>query len=66
MLAMTISGESEFTEQGLLLAAEIADYLVRDSSLASARYLAFMDNYTLSIHHDTVRRRYRVLNPEQN
>ncbi|MCH7938713.1 MAG: tetratricopeptide repeat protein [Candidatus Marinimicrobia bacterium] len=66
MLAMTISGESEFTEQGLLLAAEIADYLVRDSSLASARYLAFMDNYTLSIHHDTVRRRYRVLNPEGN
>ncbi len=66
MLAMTISGESEFIELGLLLAAEIADYLVRDTGLASARYLAFMDNYALSIHHDTVRRRYRVLNPEQN
>ncbi len=66
MLAMTISGESEFIELGLLLAAEIADYLVQDTGLASARYLAFMDNYTLSIHHDTVRRRYRVLNPEQD
>jgi len=64
MLAMTISGETEFTELGLLMAAEIADYLMQDSGLASARYLSFMDDYTLSVHHDTVRRRYRTLNPE--
>jgi tetratricopeptide (TPR) repeat protein len=65
-LCLAIPGTSEFSELGLLLAAELADYLVRDGTLASTRYLSFLDLYPLSIHSDAVRLRYRALNPEAN
>jgi len=65
-LGLTITGDSEFNELGLLLAAEIADYLVGDANLASQRYLEFLDSYPLSVHHDAVRLRYRTLNPQFN
>ncbi len=62
-LCFTIPGETEFSELGQLLAAELADYLLADSETASARYLAFLDTYPLSIYGDAVRLRYREINP---
>ena len=65
-LGLSIAGDTEFNEMGLLLAAEIADYLVGDKNAAATRYLSFLDTYPLSIYHDPVRLRYRVLRPEFN
>lgn len=65
-VSLSIAGDTEFNEMGLLLAAEIADYLVGDKNAAATRYLAFLDTYPLSIYHDPVRLRYRVLRPEFN
>ena len=65
-LALTIPGEAEFSELGLLLAAELADYLLGDADLASTRYLSFLDTFPLSIYGEAVRLRYRALNPEVN
>ncbi|UCD36703.1 MAG: tetratricopeptide repeat protein [Fidelibacterota bacterium] len=65
-LTLTITGETEFTELGLLTAAELADHLKDDAALASTRYLAFLDTYPLSIYSDAVRLRYRTLNPEED
>ncbi|UCH63063.1 MAG: tetratricopeptide repeat protein [Fidelibacterota bacterium] len=62
-LCHAVPGETEFSELGRLLAAEMADYLLTDPELASARYLAFMDTYPQSIYGDAVRLRYRELNP---
>ncbi len=63
-LCAGIKGETEFSELGNLIYAEIADYLRNDVEQASARYLDFMDRYSMSIHYDTVRRRYRSINPD--
>lgn len=63
---LSIAGDTEFNELGLLLAAEIADYLVGDKNAAVTRYLSFLDAYPLSIYHDPVRLRYRALRPEFN
>ncbi len=63
-LCLSIPGETEFSELGQLLAAELADYLLADTELASTRYLTFLDTYPLSIYGDAVRLRYRALNPE--
>jgi len=62
-LCHAVPGETEFSELGQLLAAEMADYLLADSDLASTRYLSFLDTYPLSIYGDAVRLRYRDLNP---
>jgi len=62
-LCHAVPGETEFSELGQLLAAEMADYLLADSELASARYLTFLDTYPLSIYGDAVRLRYREINP---
>ncbi len=50
-------------ELGLLLAAELADYLAADSDRAAERYLTFVDTYPLSIYADAARLRYRELRP---
>ncbi|UCH10503.1 MAG: tetratricopeptide repeat protein, partial [Fidelibacterota bacterium] len=63
-LSLAIPGTSEFSELGLLLAAELADYLLGNTTAASTRYLSFLDAYPLSVHSDAVRLRYRALNPE--
>ncbi|MFC1481969.1 hypothetical protein ACFL6E_06970 [Candidatus Neomarinimicrobiota bacterium] len=63
-LCVDVKGDTEFRELSSLMQAEIADYLRNDGEQASSRYLAFMDNYTMSIHYDTARRRYRLINPE--
>lgn len=63
-LCLVISGETEFTELGHLLAAELADHLLADNELASARYLTFLETYPLSIYGDIVRLRYREINPD--
>lgn len=63
-LCMTIPGDTEFTELGQLLAAELADYQLDNSEIASRRYLNFLDTFPLSIYRDAVRLRYRELNPE--
>ncbi len=65
-VSLSITGDTEFNEMGLLLAAEVADYLVGDRDAAATRYLSFLDTYPLSIYHDSVRLRYRVLRPEFN
>jgi len=62
-LCHAVPGETEFSELGQLLAAEMADYLLADSELASTRYLTFLDTYPQSIYGDAVRLRYRELNP---
>jgi hypothetical protein len=62
--ALQLSGEPEYGELGLLLAAEVADYLAADPAVASDRYLAFLEAYESSIYHDPVRLRYRTLNPD--
>ncbi|MFC1543134.1 tetratricopeptide repeat protein [Candidatus Neomarinimicrobiota bacterium] len=62
-LSLAITDKAEFSELGLLLAAELADYLQSDPVTASDRYLAFMDAYPSSIYSDSVRLRYRELNP---
>ncbi len=64
-LSLDIPGNTEFSELGLLLAAELADYLLEDSRLASTRYLFFLDTYPISVYSDAVRLRYRELNPEE-
>ena len=63
-LCLSIPGETEFSELGQLLAAELADYLLADTEMASIRYLSFLDTYPLSIYGDAVRLRYREINPE--
>ncbi|MCK4577413.1 MAG: hypothetical protein KAU50_01405 [Candidatus Marinimicrobia bacterium] len=63
---LTISDETEFGELGLLMAAEIADYLLSDTGLASTRYLTFMESYPSSLNYHAVRLRYRELNPKEN
>ncbi|MFC1618988.1 tetratricopeptide repeat protein [Candidatus Neomarinimicrobiota bacterium] len=63
-LCMTIPGDTEFTELGQLLAAELADYQLDDPEIASTRYLSFLDTFPMSIYRDAVRLRYRELNPE--
>ncbi|MFB0515649.1 MAG: tetratricopeptide repeat protein, partial [Candidatus Neomarinimicrobiota bacterium] len=65
-LCLAIPGETEFSELGLLLAAELADYLLANTELASNRYLSFLDTFPMSIYGDAIRLRYRVLNPEAN
>jgi tetratricopeptide (TPR) repeat protein len=65
-LCGTIPGDTEFTELGQLLAAELADYQLDDPEIASARYLNFLDTFPLSIYRDAVRLRYRELNPESD
>lgn len=62
--ALQLSGDPEYGELGLLLAAEVADYLAADPAVASDRYLAFLEAYDSSIYHDPVRLRYRTLNPD--
>lgn len=62
-LSLNLPGETEFTELGLLLAAELADYLAADSDRAAERYLTFVDTYPLSIYADAARLRYRELRP---
>jgi len=62
--ALQLSAEPEYGELGLLLAAEVADYLAADPVVASDRYLAFLEAYDSSIYHDPVRLRYRTLNPD--
>ncbi|MEE9162208.1 MAG: hypothetical protein V3U35_04465, partial [Candidatus Neomarinimicrobiota bacterium] len=64
MLGLGLPEESEFGELGLLLAAEVSDYLTGDSDRAAGYYLAFLDAYPLSIHADAARLRYRTLHPE--
>jgi tetratricopeptide (TPR) repeat protein len=63
-LCFGVKGGTEFRELSSLMYAEIADFLRNDGEQASSRYLAFMDNYTMSVHYDTARRRYRFINPE--
>ncbi len=63
-LCIAIKGNTEFNELSRLMHAEIADFLRNDKEQASELYLAFMDDYTMSIHYDTARRRYRLINPE--
>ena len=63
-LALGLGANVEYAEAGLLLAAEVADYLAGDPLQASQHYLAFLDAYGSSVHHDVVRLRFRKLNPD--
>ena len=64
MLGLGLPKDSEFGELGLLLAAEVSDYLSGDSERAAGHYLTFLDTYPLSIHADAARLRYRTLHPD--
>ena len=63
-IALNLPDGSQYAELGLLLAAESADYLMVDPELASRRYITFLESFETSVHHDEVRRRFRVLNPD--
>ena len=63
-IALDLPDGTQYAELGLLLAAESADYLMVDPQLASQRYIAFLESYETSVHHDEVRRRFRSLNPD--
>ncbi|MFC1746714.1 hypothetical protein ACFLZR_00075 [Candidatus Neomarinimicrobiota bacterium] len=65
-LCLSIAGNSEFNELGLLMAAEIADHMMGNVNRASEHYLQFIVQYPLSVHHDAARLRYRALNPQFN
>ncbi|NOZ07510.1 MAG: hypothetical protein GXO91_01380 [FCB group bacterium] len=60
-ITLTMDGESLYAELGMIMRAEIKDYLENDLAAAIDIYLEFLDKYPLSIYYDDVRIRLREL-----
>ncbi len=60
-ITLTIEGGSLYAELGMIMRAEIKDYLEDDLATAIDIYLEFLDKYPLSIYYDDVRLRLREL-----
>lgn len=58
---LTMEGESLYAELGMIMRAEIKDYVENDLAAAIDIYLQFLDEYPLSIYYDDVRLRLREL-----
>jgi len=60
-IANSITVDSSFNEQSVLLKAEIYDYKIKNKSMAVNLYLDFLNNFPLSIHYESIRLRLREL-----
>ena len=60
-LAISLNGETIYSELAFILQCEIADYINKDYRLAADLYLEFLNNYPDSIYYDTIRLRLREL-----
>ena len=60
-IANSITLDSSFNEDSMLLKAEIYDYKIKNKSMAANLYLEFLNNFPLSIHYESIRLRLREL-----
>ena len=60
-VANSITVNSSFNENSILLKAEIYDYKIKNKSMAADLYLDFLNKFPLSIHYESIRLRLREL-----